>query len=612
MKKCYGFSNRMHARDQVQEQSKTFLELRAAQEVQQDLAVTSTIKTEIVWDVLGPDQGDVLCKKLEYMFPDDRTVYASKQDIRRARRHNVNVKEIRAKLFQNIWQQRKYTNGVLLHSIIYVIVTPDDADVHNAKFSHNYTIHPIFRTRRCLNSNSSSGCCMIFIDEQSRIYQNWNDFVENNELPVGVMVAPLNGCYSMDHNNVVQLECSLTPACQRKSLAKMDAIFSAVSAVGQATTLVHPIFSLMTIGAKTYETLRDYQKMSDKVNHGTATKMSANLNLSGNVICLTSSVATFGAYMMVQNGGALSFTTNMSIQAINSAATLINCTKFISTAYDIFTRYFRDEDDLTFSDLMTFGSSLLLLTNSINNMVIISQLGNIGGNSLRCLLQTKIKAGLSLVAEEAIRFTIQNGDKSDLLRLVNDIPYSDIFRTMHTVCKNLTSTGFLTTISAIGTMVLDMAPGLTVEITNKEITQLNFIELMKFYGSKFVKHIANSNNLIDVLNGMAIYLSEAVIQLIFKQTRLFVDTYVDAIDEQQNTFLTTEMILYKMFSFAVKNYSDLSFEFLDNKRDELIQGVAQYFQSLNPKPPISSASESESGFKRSCDVCGGYYYLVQI
>ncbi|XP_061389584.1 uncharacterized protein LOC133324760 [Musca vetustissima] len=603
----------MLAGDQVEEQSTKVLELRAAIEVQQDLAVTSTLQTEIVWDVLGPDQGDVLCKKLEYMFPDDRTVYASKQDIRRARRHNVNVKEIRAKLFQNIWQQRKYTNGVLLHSIIYVIVT-SDTDVENAKLSHNYSIHPIFRTRRCLNSNSSSGCCMIFIDEQSRIYKNWNDFVKNNELPIGVMVAPANGCYSLDDNNMVQLECCLTPAYHRKSLAKMDAVFSAVSAVGQATTLVHPIFSLLTIGAKTYETLRDYQRMSDKVSHGTATKTSANLNLSGNVICLTSSVATLGAYMVVPNGGALSFTANMSIQAVNSAATLINCTKFILTTYDIFTRYFRDEADLQFSDLMAFGSSLLLLTNSVNNMVITSQLGNIGGNSLRSLLQTNIKAGLSLVAEEAIRFTTQNGNKFDLLRLVNDIPYKDILRTMHTICENLTPTGFLTTISAIGTVVLEMSPGLAVEVTNKEITQLNFIELAKVYGSKFVKHIANSNNLIDVLNGMGIYFSEAVIQLIFNQTRLFVNTCVDVIDEQQNTFLTTEMILFKMFTFAVKNYTNLSYEYLDNKRDELIQGVAEYFQSLNPIPPLSSSSSSdtESGSKRNCDVCGGYYYLVEL
>lgn len=216
------------------------------------------------------------------------------------------------------------------------------------------------------------------------------------------------------------------------------------------------------------------------------------------------------------------------------------------------------------------------------------------------------------MAEEAIRLTMQSGDSFDILRMVNDIPYRDILRSMHTICENLTPTGFLTTISAIGTAVLEMAPGLVVEVTNKEITQLNFIELAKVYGSKFVKHIANANSLMDVLNGMGIYFSEAVTQLIFNQARLFVDTCVDVIDGQQNTFLTTEMIIFKMFSFAVKNYKDLSYEYLDNKRDELIQGVTEYFQSFNPKPHQSSLSETESGSKRACDVCCGYYFLVEL
>lgn len=124
----------------------------------------------------------------------------------------------------------KYTNGVLLHSIVYVIVT-DDLDVEKAKCSHNYSLHPIFRTRRCLSkfifwfvyqiynghiaitfsdSNSSSGCCMIFIDDQSRIYQNWSNFVKNNKLPIGTMVAPVNGCYSLNNNNEVgKLYCDI-------------------------------------------------------------------------------------------------------------------------------------------------------------------------------------------------------------------------------------------------------------------------------------------------------------------------------------------------------------------------------------------------------------------
>ncbi|XP_013107001.2 uncharacterized protein LOC106086753 isoform X1 [Stomoxys calcitrans] len=581
--------------------------LRAVEEVQQDLAATCTLQSQIVWDILGPDQGDILVKKLEHMFPEDTKVYKNKPDVRKARRHNANIKEIRAKLFHNIWQQRKYTNGVLLHSIIYVIVTPD-TDLEKAKLSHNYTIHPVFRTRRCLNSNNSAGCCMIFIDEQSRIYQNWSDFMENNQMPIGTMVAPVNGCYGLDKNGKVLLQCSLTPAYYKQSLAKMDTLVSAASMVGQATTLIHPAFSALTIASKSFETIRDYQKRADNVAHATESQMSAILNLGGNVICLTSLVATFGAYMAVSNNCAMSFTAGMSIQAINSAAALINCTKLILTTYDIFTRYFIDEQNLDFGDIMAFGSSLLLLTNSINNVAITSQLGKVGGNALRNLLQSKIKAGLSLIAGEMVRFAEQSGGSCDLIRLVNDIPYGEVLRTIHTIYRNLKQNGFLTTISAVGMMTLEVGPGLSLQVNDKEITQLDINELTKVFGSKFVKHIGDASNLVDVLNGMGLYFSEAIIQLLFKQTHQFIDVCVDAIEKDQNIFITSEMVLYKMFSFVVKNYKDLSLDYLYGRRDDLIDGVRQYFESLNP----NISSDINNNIEYKCNVCGGYYNLAKI
>lgn len=57
----------------------------------------------------------------------------------------------------------------------------------------------------------------------------------------------------------------------------------------------------------------------------------------------------------------------------------------------LFKRYFLDDEELDFNDILAFGTSLILLTNSINNIVITSQIGKVGGNTLRNLLQTKIK-----------------------------------------------------------------------------------------------------------------------------------------------------------------------------------------------------------------------------
>lgn len=59
--------------------------------------------------------------------------------------------------------------------------------------------------------------------------------------------------------------------------------------------------------------------------------------------------------------------------------------------FNLLKRYFLDDEELDFNDILAFGSSLILLTNSINNIVITSQIGKVGGNTLKSLLQTKIK-----------------------------------------------------------------------------------------------------------------------------------------------------------------------------------------------------------------------------
>lgn len=190
--------------------------------------------------------------------------------------------------------------------------------------------------------------------------------------------------------------------------------------------------------------------------------------------------------------------------------------------------------------------------------------------------------------------------------MINDIPYKDILYNLHTIYTNLTTSGFLATLSCLGAVTLEVIPGLSVKVLNKEITEFDLFELTKHYGLKFVQHIANAHNLIDILNGMGLYLSTTVVQFLLNQTKSFIETTVDMIDAQQNTFVTTEMVLYKMFLFTLKEYKNYTYEFLDMKRDDIILGVTNYFKSLNPKPIDENAK------RNNCDICGGYYYLVDI
>lgn len=124
---------------------------------------------------------------------------------------------------------------------------------------------------------------------------------------------------------------------------------------------------------------------------------------------------------------------------------------------------------------------------------------------------------------------------------------------------------------------------------------MDFLELKKRFGSKFVKPIANSINVIDIVNAIGLCLSKIVVQFILNQTRHFIEAVAGDIDEQQNTFVSTELILFKIFSYAVKNYNDFTYHHLYKQKDDLMKGVAQYFKSFNPKP-----SHPEKNAKRSC------------
>lgn len=55
-----------------------------------------------------------------------------------------------------------------------------------------------------IDNNNSRNCCMIFIDEDGRVYQNWKNYVEYNNLPDSYIVAPKNGIYNSDDmDNVI-------------------------------------------------------------------------------------------------------------------------------------------------------------------------------------------------------------------------------------------------------------------------------------------------------------------------------------------------------------------------------------------------------------------------
>lgn len=105
-----------------------------------------------------------------------------------------------------IWSQRHFTGNVHLCMSPIFVFAVKDADISkkltyplNIK-STNFSVHVVFRVQKCngcaVDANGQNKCCSIFVDEYGRVYQNWDDFMNNNKYDDGLIVAPKCGIYN--------------------------------------------------------------------------------------------------------------------------------------------------------------------------------------------------------------------------------------------------------------------------------------------------------------------------------------------------------------------------------------------------------------------------------
>ncbi|XP_020816183.1 uncharacterized protein LOC110190176 [Drosophila serrata] len=158
-------------------------------EVQQMFAELLSHGDDITWDLLSSNQAEILRKKVEdFEDPEEKKT-------------NLSYLIYNPKFFDSIWKQRKFTNGQSLSALFFVMVVDNVSDPKLAEQSRSWSIHPVFRCRRCVDDNtgrncSSEDCCMVYIS-QYEAFEDWNTFVKYTRLPKGYMVTPYRGIYKL-------------------------------------------------------------------------------------------------------------------------------------------------------------------------------------------------------------------------------------------------------------------------------------------------------------------------------------------------------------------------------------------------------------------------------
>ncbi|XP_011201287.2 uncharacterized protein LOC105224783 isoform X1 [Bactrocera dorsalis] len=559
-------------------------------EVQNDLARNSGHGMEIVWDSLSSEQSEILKEKIKSILPDDD------------QRQNE-IQKARNNLFQNVWSQRKHTNRVLLSSIIYVMVT-EERDHEVAKHSTNFSFHPVVRTRKCLSLNNSSGCCMIFIDEHSRIYQNWQQYLKNNILPSGTMIAPSNGVYTLNENDEVDLEICPTP--NSSSMRKLETAIGVGGIISGtaplALSMVMPVAAPVMLAAtavslatSAYTAVRSATFLKDRHKHGQSTSLADRearskwLGVAGGVAGLGATGAMNALAYANSAGKGVPLMAKVAVGGVNVTSLVLSGSDIVNTVYDLYLQSY--DDGPSSLDILQLASSLLVFTHSINNLALVTKIPTRGGSaSLRRAIRKQTRNSFDKISSECMRVG-ENFNKMDLIRVVNNIPSKEAF---------IQQIGTLLAQATAGTVVGNAISELPLLISYTLDGELNPIQLLAAAGFKFVRNILNSNSFIDLLDTMANFMCERSFYLLMNLTRTFMDEFGDTINDVLRTFIPTEKVLYEMFMLCVTKYSNLTYDFLENKQVEILSELEKYFYSLNP---IDDYNKSIS-----CKICKGYYY----
>lgn len=137
-------------------------------------------------------------------------------------------------------------------SFIYNCLEPlPNEKLKRAQQYHDYNPNtdiapiPIYVLRKCMGSKHP---CRIFIDENNRVYNSWENYIEDNKLHECLMVLPLNGRYTGNNEGRVMLEKHLSPACSiSRMLLRGTDIASSVAGVASAGVFIAAMIPAITV-----------------------------------------------------------------------------------------------------------------------------------------------------------------------------------------------------------------------------------------------------------------------------------------------------------------------------------------------------------------------------
>uniref|UniRef100_A0A1A9ZJL0 DUF4781 domain-containing protein n=1 Tax=Glossina pallidipes TaxID=7398 RepID=A0A1A9ZJL0_GLOPL len=584
--------------------------------VQQELALSLGFGDQIIWDFYSAGQSNVLGKKIRELLPDQP-------------KNQQAIEKMREDLFTSVWNQRKYDNGTLYSCIFYVAVTNDKEPEQATEFS----IHPVFRIRKCVAEGDSTDCCMIYVDEIGRVYQNWESYINENVLPPGLMVVPNRGVYNFENGHVV-LAIYSTPNGKLQAIL-LEQVQKGASVVGFGAACVSLAASVYSIPPPIVDVINRFgyamgtmtgvlsaTNLVDRSNHEQSiqiTDRDARGSWLG-VACGLLGPASLGAttYMTrMAAAGEVTSGLEFFVNSMNITSIVLSGSGLGVGILDLILKY-KNGDDVSPLDVMQLAASLVLFTHSVYNFQMASSIADNARNGhiekYRESLYKRQRKIFDKYLKETARIRGDTQGKIDIIRHINDIPERQFLNNLFKIDKQLNQNKTVApkvkkvlqnnvTVDAsaqrrnisdqngpnVSTSVIKPKPKAVSTTTNTNTTTsyepipvLNhnvFLLLangskihIKGFGHQFCKNIYNWEEWSKLTEFIASKFPEDIMRFLMNLSKTFIERLHECRDMVFQKDISTESILFRIVKYCYSKLGeDRNFHYLVSISDEILE-----------------------------------------
>ncbi|GLV40938.1 pastrel [Carabus blaptoides fortunei] len=249
----------------------------------------------------------------------------------------------------------------------------------------NISCYPVYKVRKCTGSPTGNNCC-VFVDDQKRVYKNWQNYLDTNKIPKARMCVPQDGKYQGDENNQVLLTHSVSPACHLVERVKRGADVTttvasllsggiAVGAMVPAITVAPVLLAgavLTGAGAGVYAIFRSSFVLHDRRIHAQSISpanteaRNCYLNIVTGAMGVVTTGATKVASVAINRGAVVTETAATALLSVNVANLAVNGCNAANSAYSVISDLVQKKNPSAL-DIMHLTTTVLFFGNAVIN-----------------------------------------------------------------------------------------------------------------------------------------------------------------------------------------------------------------------------------------------------